>query len=454
MGVTEKIARFVVETNFDQIPSQAVDLSKRTILDCAGLCFAGGTMPAGALAVQYIKELGGVPEAVVIGKKFRAPAPHAALANATMISSLNWADSSFIGNLWHPTPTLFPAILSLADKYKISGKKMIEAHVLGVEVGTRIAAGWLQHYQLGWLTTTTVGTLVCAVAAAKVLGLDVYQTRMAIGIACDTASGTKQTMGGGMHALSAGKAARDGVVAASLAKIGYTGDANGLEGPESISALMTWGKFDLDKMGAGLGTEFHMTRPSGLSLKFYPCGHLSHWCIDATLQLVAEYTIKSDEVAEIICEMPATFIETLRYSHPKTALEAKISVQYPVAAAIIDHEAGEKVFTDEKVMRPEAQNLIGRIKSVPIAGNPKFAETGEEPNTVIIKLKNGKTYRKTVNFAKGDIRNPLTESELSGKFQECASSVLNANQTQQALDLLWKLDTLPHLSGLTSLLMN
>ncbi|MBI4192729.1 MAG: MmgE/PrpD family protein [Betaproteobacteria bacterium] len=452
MGVTEKIARFIVETDYDRIPPKAIDLSKRSILDCAGLCLAGGAMPAGALAVQYIRELGGVPEAVVIGKKFRAPAPHAALTNGTMISSLNWADSSFVGHLWHPTPTLFSAILALADKYRISGKQMIEAHVVGFEAGSRIAAGWLQHYELGWLTTSTVGTLACAAAAAKVLDLDVHQTRMALGIACDNVSGTKQTMGA-MHALSAGKAARDGVVAASLAKIGYTGDANGLEGPESISALMTWGKFDLDKMGAGLGKDYYMTLPGGLSLKFYPCGHLSHWCIDATLLLARENDIKADDVAEVICEMPAAFIETLRYHHPKTALEAKISVEYPVTAALLDREAGAQVFTDEKVIRPEAQDLIGRVKCIPRAGNPGFAGTGEEPNTVTIKLKNGASYAKTVSFPKGDIRNPLTDAELSGKFQECASDVLTTKQAQQALDILWKLDSQSQLSNLTSILM-
>jgi 2-methylcitrate dehydratase PrpD len=275
---------------------------------------------------------------------------------------------------------------------------------------------------------------------------------MTIGIACDFVSGTKQSMGA-MHAQSAGKAARDGVVAASLARLGYTGDADGLDGPESISALVTGRHVDLSGLSADLGTDYYLTRPGGLALKYYPSGHLSHWCIDATLQLVREHAIRAEEVEAVECAMPDWFVDTLRHHRPKNALEAKISVEYPVAAAILFHKVDSSTMTDEKVRGADAARLMARITTRRLAPRPGDREAGEFPNTVTIHLSDGRTVSRTVTYPKGDARNPVSDAELWEKFSECTATVLSPARTRQAFDLLQGLDTQSEMSGLASVLM-
>jgi 2-methylcitrate dehydratase PrpD len=311
---------------------------------------------------------------------------------------------------------------------------------------------WEGHYALGWLGTATIGTLASAAAASRLLNLTEPQTRMALGIACDSVSGTKQSMGA-MHAQSAGKAARDGVIAASLARLGYTGDANGLDGPESISALMTGNRFDATRLTAGLGADYLLLRPGGLSLKYYPTGHLSHWCIDATLDLVREHDIRAAEVEEVVCSMPDWFVDTLRHHEPSTALEAKISIEYPVAAALLFHKVDVSIMTDEHVLRPEVQALMRRVRSVRQPVDAAAHAAGDDPNTVTIRLLDGRAFSRTVNSPKGSSRNPLTESELWTKFSGCAAAVLSPGKTREAFELLQRFDTLSDVSGLASVLM-
>jgi 2-methylcitrate dehydratase PrpD len=452
MSATAEIARFVTRARYAEMPSQALRLARTGIIDSTGLAFAGRAYPAGALLARYVQSLAGEPQSAVFGHGFRAPAPHAAWANATLISALNWADSSFLGDVWHPSPVLWPAIFALAETGRRSGRDLLEAYVTGFEVGARVSCGWVGHYDRGWLGTATVGTLASACAAARLLDLNEQETRMAIGIACDFVSGTKQSMGA-MHAQSAGKAARDGVVAASLARLGYTGDADGLDGPESISALVTGHDVDLEGLSADLGTEYYLTRPGGLLLKYYPSGHLSHWCIDATLQLVREHAIRPAEVEAVECAMPDWFVDTLRHHRPKTALEAKISVEYPLASAILFHKVDTSTMTDEKVQSTEAARLMARITTRRQPPRLGEREAGEFPNTVTIQLVDGRTVSRTVSYPKGDARNPVTDAELWEKFSECTATALSPARTRQAFDLLQGLDTEDEVSGLASVLM-
>jgi 2-methylcitrate dehydratase PrpD len=464
MTATADIARFITQARYVTMPAAAIALARTGIIDSSGLAIAGGALPAGALLVRYVRSLGGPPEAAVIGNGFRAPAAHAAWANGTLISSLNWADSSFLGDVWHPTPVLWPTLFALAESNRCSGRQLLEAYVAGFEVGARLALAWAGHYDLGWLGTATIGTLASTAAAARMLDLTEHQTRMALGIACDYVSGTKQSMGA-MHAQSAGKAARDGVIAASLARLGYTGDANGLDGPESISALLTRNRFDPAQLSAGLGTEYTLTRPGGLLLKYYPSGHLSHWCIDATLQLAREHDIRAGEVEEVTCIMPGWFVDTLRHHRPRTVLEAKNIVEYPVAAALLYGKVDASVMTEAHVQSPEAQRLMARIsclrdpdgagsaESGQQAGQKSDRRSGDHPNTVIIRLGSGASYRRTLRFPKGDARNPLSHAELWGKFSDCAARVLAPAAIREAFGLLQGLDALEDLSDLATLLM-
>jgi 2-methylcitrate dehydratase PrpD len=158
-------------------------------------------------------------------------------------------------------------------------------------------------------------------------------------------------------------------------------------------------------------------------------------------------------VEAVECAMPDWFVDTLRHHRPKTALEAKISVEYPLASAILFHKVDTSTMTDEKVQSTEAARLMARITTRRQPPRLGEREAGEFPNTVTIQLVDGRTVSRTVSYPKGDARNPVTDAELWEKFSECTATALSPARTRQAFDLLQGLDTEDEVSGLASVLM-
>jgi 2-methylcitrate dehydratase PrpD len=232
------------------------------------------------------------------------------------------------------------------------------------------------------------------------------------------------------------------------------GGPNILEGgPVGFAMLMTGGEFDLDKMSQGLGSSFDIISPGGLCLKFWSSCYQTQRCIEAILHLINEHRIKANEVAEVICQFPNILALSLPYSRPKTGVEGWLSMEYCMAAILLDGELGARAFTDDKVRRPEAQELITRVKCIPTGGTMTMPEALRQSHTVTIRLKNGKEYSHKVNFPRGDIRNPMTDKEITAKFQECASLTFTPEQIRRVLELGWNLESIPLLSNLTDLLI-
>jgi 2-methylcitrate dehydratase PrpD len=170
------------------------------------------------------------------------------------------------------------------------------------------------------------------------------------------------------------------------------------------------------------------------------------------LYLIKEHHIKADDVAEVICQLPSVLAQTLTYSRPETGLEGMFSMEYCMAAALLDGEISPRVFTDDKVRRTEARELVTRVKCVPTEVGMPTDEALRLPQRVTVKVKNGKEYSHEVRFPRGDIRNPMTDEEINDKFRECASLTFTTKQIARVLDLTWNLESLPLLSNLTDLL--
>ncbi len=192
MGTTEQIAQFVVGSNYASIPGEAVRLAKNAILDGLGVTLAGSAEPAGKIIAQYVKETGGAPQAGVIRNAFKSSTPQAALANGTMAHALDYDD--VLGLMTgHVTVPVLPVVLALGEMYHRPGRDVLEAYILGVEVEARIGAGiGRHHYAVGWHSTATLGTLGAAAAAVKMLGLNIRETRIALGIAASEAGGLEE----------------------------------------------------------------------------------------------------------------------------------------------------------------------------------------------------------------------------------------------------------------------
>ena len=201
------MASFIAQTDYEDLPSKAIEVSKDAILDCIGVSLAGSQEEVSRILLPMLEELGGHPVAGVIGGSLRSSPVLASLANGVMAHALDYDDvsDSWIG---HPSTVLVPAILATAERCKSSGKEVLTAYVTGFEVGAKLGIALGQdHYAKGWHNTSTLGSLAGAAAVAKLLKLDVQQIQMALGIAASLAGGLRENFGTMTKPLHAGNAA-------------------------------------------------------------------------------------------------------------------------------------------------------------------------------------------------------------------------------------------------------
>ena len=359
MGTTEELARFAAGLEFEQIPAEALQWGKDAILDCIGVALAGTQEVAGTIITNYVKESAGRPEAGVFAAGFKTTAENAALANGTMAHALDFDDWILPNWMGHPTVPLLPAIFALGQRQRISGKDILLAYVVGFEVGGRVGAGVGRgHYEhCSWHPTATLGTMGATAACCNILRLDVAHTRMALGIASSEASGVRQNFGTMTKPLHAGLASRNGVMAALLAQKGFTGDRDAIEGLFGFSSAFTaGGEYDLDKMTDGLGNAFLIVE-NGVAIKPYPCCGDGHRCLDAIFYLIKAHDIKADDVASVECRTSDMVPQIMMRHRPKTGSEAKFSMEFGMAIALVDRKAGLEQYRTERVMDPKVFSI-------------------------------------------------------------------------------------------------
>ena len=449
---TEEIAKFIAEISYKQLPTAAIEASKMAILDCLGVALAGCEEISGKIISQYVKDTG-KPEAGVIGGGFKTSIDQAAWVNGTKAHALDYDDYFVPDHLtpYHPTVAILPAVLAVGEKYHLSGKDVLLAYITGFEVEARIAMACAkQQYDLGWHTTSTLGSIGAAAATAKMLKLDKEKTRVALGIASSLSGGLRKNFGTMTKPLHAGNAARNGVVAAILAQNGFTADRNILDSPLSFGEVLGGeAEHKVARMDQGIRTEFYIVSP-GIAFKPYPSCAYSHWAIDAALELKREAASVPNNIVEIECRTSSGLLHILIYSHPKTALEGKFSLEFCVAIALIDGEVSLKQFTDEKVKDSAVQQLMKKIKYVhpPEMGAGLVDLRGE----LVVRFQNGKVYSRKVDIAKGDPKNPLNREEMNNKYRDCVRLSLSPKDTNRTLDLISHLDSVNDIAELIDIL--
>ena len=439
----ERLARFVAET--ETVPDDTLHQAKRCLLDTLGVALAGSREESARAVAAWLADQDGRPEAVVLGRALRLPAADAALANGTAAHALDFDDVS-LPMRGHPSAPLLPAVLALGEASGSSGRDILTAFVLGFEVEAKLgrAIGG-PHYALGWHATSTLGTLGAAAACARLLRLDAGRTQMALGIAASLASGLQQNFGSMTKPLHAGWAARSGVVAAQLAARGFSADARALDGPSGFLRAMSGGaEPDLTPLDA-LGEPLEIVSP-GVGVKLYPCCYATHRAIDAALELRAGNGIAPGDVAGVRVEVNRGGLMPLRAQPPVTGLEGKFSLEYCLAAALIDGAVGLDAFSDEAVRRPAARDLVSRVRI------EEGAQAGEFPiggyAEVRIALRDGVEYGARVYVPRGDPSRPLVWEELAAKFRDCAGVALAAGDVDAALGLIERLEGLEDVRGL------
>ena len=450
MEVVAKLAEFVVKTDFEALPREAVTAAKRALLDTLGVALAGSTEPASKIITGFVKKFGDQPICGVIAGKVRTSSLNAALANGVLAHILDYDDTG-AGTQGHPSVPLFATVLALGEELGSPGKEILTAYLVGTEVWSKISAQMPMLHLKGWHPTAVFGTLGAATAAAKLLKLNAEQTMMALGLAGSQAAGVVQNFGTFTKSFHVGNAARSGIMAALLVRDGYTATRDILEGHLGFPAAFMGGqKVDVAGMARNLGNPFSVVSP-GVNVKKFPSCYLTHRSIDAMLHLANEHNLKPEEVEEIDCLVPPRNLKVLFYQNPANGLEGKFSMHFCLAAALTDRKVGLAQVTDEKVKAPQIRELAQkvRMRKYPDADENEIGEN--RPDVVTVKLKDGKQYSYSVLRAKGHADMPLTWDELLEKYRECARVALNEQQVTRTVEIMGNLEKVQNVRELASI---
>jgi 2-methylcitrate dehydratase PrpD len=266
MEITKKLAEFVRAFRFSDIPQEAVEHCKKCMLDCLGSGLGGVGENASRLAIEYVSELGGKPQASVIGTDLKTDVANASLVNGVIAHALDFDD--YHGDtVIHATASCLPSILAIAEDRHLSGSDILAALIIGIDISVRLGLGLgSYHYELGWHATSTAGRFGATAGAAKLLNLNTDQIINAFGIAGTQAAGVRQVFGTMTKPFNAGKACMDGVISALLAEKGFTSSDSIIEGELGILDVMTDRPNKAEILG-DLGSKLYVTE---ISFKPYP----------------------------------------------------------------------------------------------------------------------------------------------------------------------------------------
>src|SRR5436190_18498 len=459
-SLTDYVAGFVVATHAKDIPADVMHLGKRSVIDGLGLALAGAVSQTSTISRRYLAALGiaSGDGATVVGSDLRLPARFAAFANGVSIHADDYDDTQLAigkdrvyGLLTHPTAPALPPVLALAERDRRSGRDLLTAYQVGVEVECKIAEAILpRHYQQGFHSTATCGAIGAAAAAAKLLGLDRDATRRALSLGATQAGGLRENFGTMTKPFHAGRAAESGVVAAELAALGFTASPNGLEGERGFFRA-AGGGYSVEMIDGKLGNPWTFAFP-GVSIKPHPSGSLTHPGMAVMLDLIQRHDLRPARVKRVSVGTNHNMPNALIHHRPRNELQAKFSMEFCMAILLIERKAGLEQFTDAVVNRPDVQAMLGRVE---FGVHPDAEAAGFDKMTTIVEVEqdDGSTVKGSADFGKGSPVNPMSDAELEQKFMECATwGGLDRSRAQRIIDLAWRIDELENLDELTRLL--
>ncbi|MCE2404997.1 MAG: MmgE/PrpD family protein [Dehalococcoidia bacterium] len=456
-SITLEVAEYSSSVSYADLPPPLVHRAKEAVVDGLGVMLAGHGSDCARVVRSYLGDMGLSGKSSVIGEGIRLPAQFAALANGVSGHALDFDDTQIssvpdrvYGLLTHPTVPVLSAALAQAEETGVGGRELLAAFCAGVEVACKVAETIApRHYQGGFHSTGTIGVIGAAAAAARLMGLDVEATRHAIGIAASKSAGIRVAFGTMTKPYHAGAAGENGVVAAKLARLGYTTDPDALDG--------RWGFFQVAGGGSDpqlirgkLGSPYAFVDP-GVSIKPYPCGSLAHPSMDAMLELVTENDVRPETVEQIRFGTSSNVLNALRYREPHNELEAKFSIPFCMAILVLDRRGGIAEFSDETVQRPDVREMMARV--VPYLHEGLEARGFERILSLIeVQLRDGSVLSREASTSRGTPERPMTREELEAKFDDCARETISPERQRGALDAVYALEDLDDITELTALL--
>jgi aconitate decarboxylase len=439
--LTASLARFVASPGFESVPAAAARIVKTGFIDTIATMIAGRDEPVVRIVRGFVDaRKSAAREARVLLDGEMAASADAALINATAAHALDYDDVALGG---HPSTVLVPAVLAEGEAIGASGADALRAYLVGYEVWAELLSREPDAYHLkGWHPTAVLGTVGAAAAVAHLHGLTAQQCGNALALAASMASGLVANFGTMTKPLHAGRAAACAIEAVRLTMSGLTAAPDAIEHHAGyLAALSPHGRADRAAPASTLGRELRVL-DTGLSIKRYPMCYATHRVIDGALDLAGKHDVKPAEVTQVRACIGVAQASMLRNRAPRTGLEAKFSLEFAVASALIARNVGLRELTDEFVMQPQVQDLMKRVATAtadtqcPI--EPVFALT----DRVVLELKDGRHLDSgEIRFARGNAKLPLDDAQLKTKFLDCAAGAgdLDASALYERLNAIEQL---------------
>jgi 2-methylcitrate dehydratase PrpD len=448
MSIARELARRIKAFRYDDLPDDAVAWAKTAILDTVGVTLAGSVEDCVRI-VEHVQAPGPGP-CLIFGRTARTNPLDAALINGTASHALDFDDFAItIGG--HPSVPLVPALMALGETQDTSGRDVITAYIAGYETQSRIAKGVnYHHYEKGWHPTATLGIFGTVAASAHLLDLSEQETATALALAVSLASGVKANFGTMTKPLHIGHSVRNGIQAVLLAKQGFTANREAFEDKQGFFNVFNGpGNFDAERIFDGWADPLDIIDP-GLGLKQFPCCGSIHPAINCMFNLVQNHGLTAEDAGKIeILTNPRRLPHT-NDPDPQSPLEAKFSMHYVVARALVDGSVTLDHFEGDAFNAPKVRKIMD---GVTVGEHPDMgAETDNQFGAeVTVTRHSGETVSSRIDHQLGrGPANPMTKDELWAKFEDCAGRVLSQEQIVAAFDLLENFEALPAIADLTA----
>jgi 2-methylcitrate dehydratase PrpD len=448
--VSQCIAEFIERTSPGNIPAAVSEIAKLHLLDGLATMLGGAPEESAQLLRGHYLKLHGTPEASVLGTALRLPAEQAALINGVQGHVLDCDDAQLttsgsrpMGQQTHPTSPVLAALLAIAESQHTGGSALLASYIVGVEVACRLGdAIDPSHYLDGFHPTGTLGAFGAAAACAHLLQLKPTQIRHALGIAGTLSSGLRANRGTMAKGLNAGHAAHNGLLAAQLAATGFTASENIFDDPMGFFSAACGNRVERGLLR--FGKSFFFGTP-GVAIKRYPCAGVLHPALDVVIDLRQRYKLTESSIDHIEVTLDPNAVLPLVYDRPKNALQTKFSLNFAVAAAMVDGAAGLKQFHADRLRNENIQSLMRRTKLIRRTRVKRRGQPGIDTE-VTIALKSGMIHRGQARLARGHPSLPLSRAEIEEKFCQCAEAVLSGRQYQRFLKTFWELESVDRIS--------
>lgn len=438
--ITRILAEFIVNHPSRGWSDTVEHEAHRTFMNWLGCAVGASHHEAAQAALDAVSMLQPAAQATILGRQEKVDIGSAALINGITSHTFDF-DDTHLKTIIHPAGPVCSALLALAELTGASGRQLIDALVIGIDVSCR--AGnmvYPDHYDRGWHITGTTGVLGAAAACARLLVLDVEQTVMALGIAASQPIGLREQFGTMTKPFHPGAAAQAGLMSALLAKTGFTASSRAIEAPRGFAQVVST-KYDWNEITDQLGERFEI---SFNAYKPFACGIVIHPSIDACVQLRAQ-GVTAENLVRIDLKVHPLVLELTGKKEPSDGLQGKFSVYHGCAAGLIFGRASEEEYADAIVNRADVVDVRRKVMAVVDAG------MNEASVDAVATLNDGRTIHVYVEHAIGSLERPMTDADLESKFHGMTDVLLGIEQTSQLILACWKLADAPDVNHITRL---